>query len=118
MTDHLRRRKSAASGPHCALGEGSGRAAAWFLLLHGWNCDERSMSTLAPVLPPGAFTIAVRASYPAAQVERARGDAERLRGSGAGVAFSESDVGHKLGLECTHGLRFWLEGAQRGRIAV
>ena len=117
MTDHLRTRKSAASGLHCALGEGSGREVAWFLLLHGWNGDERSMSALAPVLPPDAFTIAVRASYPAAQVERARGDAERLRGSGAEIAFCESDVGHKLELECTRGLRFWLDGAQRGRLA-
>lgn len=41
-------------------------------------------------------------------VERARGDAERLRQAGASLTYCEADIGHKLGAECFKGLRQWL----------
>jgi phospholipase/carboxylesterase len=41
-------------------------------------------------------------------VERARSDVDRLREAGVDVQYCEADVGHKLGAECTRGLRNWL----------
>jgi phospholipase/carboxylesterase len=41
-------------------------------------------------------------------IERARQDVERLQGIGASVHYCETDVGHKLGIECTRGLKEWL----------
>jgi phospholipase/carboxylesterase len=41
-------------------------------------------------------------------IERARHDVEMLKSSGADVHFCEADVGHKLGIECTRGLKQWL----------
>ncbi len=41
-------------------------------------------------------------------IEAARGDVRRLRDAGAQVEFCESDVGHKVGVECLRGLRTWL----------
>lgn len=41
-------------------------------------------------------------------ISRARQEAELLLGLGAEVDFCETDVGHKLGLECLQGLRKWL----------
>ncbi len=41
-------------------------------------------------------------------VKRARTDVDRLRGVGVDVQYCEADVGHKLGAECTRGLRHWL----------
>jgi phospholipase/carboxylesterase len=34
---------------------------------------------------------------------------ERLRSLGAQVQYCEADVGHKAGLECARGLKFWLQ---------
>jgi phospholipase/carboxylesterase len=42
-------------------------------------------------------------------IERARRDLERLQASGADVTYCEADVGHRLGIECTRGLKRWLE---------
>jgi phospholipase/carboxylesterase len=41
-------------------------------------------------------------------VERAREDVKRLLDGAAMVHFCEADVGHKLGIECTRGLDYWL----------
>jgi phospholipase/carboxylesterase len=41
-------------------------------------------------------------------VERARKDVKRLLDGAAEVHFCEADVGHKLGIECTRGLKHWL----------
>lgn len=41
-------------------------------------------------------------------IEAARGDVRRLRDAGAQVEFCESNVGHKVGVECLRGLRTWL----------
>jgi phospholipase/carboxylesterase len=41
-------------------------------------------------------------------VERARKDVKQLRSLGAKVQYCEADVGHKLGIECVHGLDRWL----------
>jgi phospholipase/carboxylesterase len=41
-------------------------------------------------------------------VERAREDVKRLLDAAAMVHFCEADVGHKLGIECTRGLKYWL----------
>ncbi len=41
-------------------------------------------------------------------VETARGDARRLGKAGALVEFCESNVGHKVGVECLRGLKAWL----------
>ncbi len=41
-------------------------------------------------------------------IEAARGDVRRLRQAGALVEFCESDVGHKVGVECLRGLKAWL----------
>jgi predicted esterase len=41
-------------------------------------------------------------------VELARADARRLSEAGAHVEFCESDVGHKVGVECLRGLKVWL----------
>ena len=42
-------------------------------------------------------------------VERAHRDLERLKDSGVDVTYCEADVGHRLGIECTRGLKRWLE---------
>ncbi len=43
-------------------------------------------------------------------IERARQDVRRLLDAGAEVQFCEADVGHKLGIECTRGLKQWIRG--------
>ena len=43
-------------------------------------------------------------------IERARDDVARLRDVGADVDYCETDIGHKLGVECAHGLNIWLNG--------
>ncbi len=43
-------------------------------------------------------------------VERAREDVKRLLDHNVEVQYCETDVGHKLGIECTRGLRVWLRG--------
>ena len=43
-------------------------------------------------------------------VGRAREDVQRLLDARVEVHFCEADVGHKLGIECTHGLKEWLRG--------
>lgn len=212
MAPELKQRSSPGSGLEVLLREGSGADGGWFMLLHGWSGDERSMWSLEPVLPEGALAVSVRAPYPLASggfqwtsqgpvrdhtleafrpaaarlarlvdeivaeyglspetlvpvgfsqgaaaafalsiglsarpramvilagflpggtwpdlsglrlywghgvqdefvpLGRAREAVERLRGHGAEVTFCQADVGHKLGLECTRGLRSWLEG--------
>lgn len=45
-------------------------------------------------------------------IERARRDVDRLKEQGADVHFCETDVGHKLGIECTRGLKTWLRGLE------
>lgn len=42
-------------------------------------------------------------------ITRAREDAQRLSALGADIHFCESEVKHKLGLECLQGLRKWLK---------
>lgn len=42
-------------------------------------------------------------------IERAKREAEHLADMGLRVNFCETDVGHKLGLECLEGLRKWLK---------
>ncbi|NIM93969.1 MAG: hypothetical protein GTO18_09695 [Anaerolineales bacterium] len=42
-------------------------------------------------------------------ISRARLDAERLWGMGIELHFCETEVGHKLGLECMRGLRKWFQ---------
>jgi predicted esterase len=42
-------------------------------------------------------------------IEKARGDAMILRDFKADIRFCETDVGHKLGLECLDGLDGWIE---------
>jgi phospholipase/carboxylesterase len=41
-------------------------------------------------------------------VSRARQDVAILESKGASVRYCEADVGHKLGIECTRGLKRWL----------
>jgi phospholipase/carboxylesterase len=41
-------------------------------------------------------------------IERARADVTELRSVGAEVHYCESDIGHKLGVECARGLNLWL----------
>ncbi len=43
-------------------------------------------------------------------IERARSEALLLRDFGAQVRFCETDVGHKLGMECLNGLSGWMKG--------
>jgi phospholipase/carboxylesterase len=43
-------------------------------------------------------------------IERAREDVKRLLDAVAQVHFCETEVGHKLGIECTRGLKTWLRG--------
>jgi phospholipase/carboxylesterase len=43
-------------------------------------------------------------------VQRAREDVKRLLDASVEVHYCEADVGHKLGIECTRGLRRWLQG--------
>ncbi len=45
-------------------------------------------------------------------IERARGDVARLRSAGASVELCESDVGHKVSVDCLRGLRTWLVDAK------
>lgn len=42
-------------------------------------------------------------------IERARDDVSKLERLGAKVNYCEADVGHKLGIECTRGLKHWFE---------
>ncbi|HEY42660.1 MAG TPA: hypothetical protein G4O11_01630 [Anaerolineae bacterium] len=41
-------------------------------------------------------------------ITRAREDVARLRTIGAEVHYCETDIGHKLGVECARGLNLWL----------
>jgi phospholipase/carboxylesterase len=41
-------------------------------------------------------------------IERARDAVQALKRAGADVILCEADVGHKVGLECTRGLKEWL----------
>jgi phospholipase/carboxylesterase len=41
-------------------------------------------------------------------ITRAREDVARLRSVGAEVHYCETDIGHKLGVECARGLNLWL----------
>ena len=43
-------------------------------------------------------------------IERACADVKRLLDADAQVQFCETEVGHKLGIECTRGLKTWLRG--------
>ncbi len=47
-------------------------------------------------------------------IERARGDVARLRSAGVSVEFCESDVGHKVSIDCLRGLKAWLSGIEAG----
>jgi phospholipase/carboxylesterase len=40
-------------------------------------------------------------------IEHARRNADRLQASGVDVSFCEAEVGHKVGVECTRGLKTW-----------
>jgi len=42
-------------------------------------------------------------------VERAHRDLDRLTSAGVEVSYCEADVGHRLGIECTRGLKSWIE---------
>lgn len=42
-------------------------------------------------------------------IDHARSDVERLRSEGVDVSFCEAEVGHKVGVECTRGLKTWFE---------
>jgi phospholipase/carboxylesterase len=42
-------------------------------------------------------------------IERARRGSQALKDVGAQVHFCETDVGHKLGVECLNGLQGWIE---------
>lgn len=44
-------------------------------------------------------------------IARAHEDLARLQAAGAAVDFCEADVGHRLGIECTRGLKRWFERA-------
>jgi predicted esterase len=46
--------------------------------------------------------------------ERARMDVERLHKAGADVTYCEADVDHRLGIECTRGLKGWLKTLLKG----
>ncbi len=41
-------------------------------------------------------------------IGRAREDVARLQNVGVDVHYCETDIGHKLGVECAHGLNLWL----------
>ncbi len=43
-------------------------------------------------------------------IDKAREDVRRLLDAGGEVQFCEADVGHKLGIECTRGLKQWIQG--------
>ena len=43
-------------------------------------------------------------------IDRAREDVKRLLDANVEVQYCEADVGHKLGIECTRGLKAWLRG--------
>jgi phospholipase/carboxylesterase len=42
-------------------------------------------------------------------IGRARQDLDRLESAGGDITFCEADVGHRLGIECTRGLKRWIE---------
>lgn len=42
-------------------------------------------------------------------IEHARRDVDRLRAAGVDISFCEAQVGHKVGVECTRGLKTWFE---------
>ncbi len=48
-------------------------------------------------------------------VERARVDVDRLHAAGAEVTYCEADVGHRLGIECTRGLKGWFKNLPNGQ---
>jgi phospholipase/carboxylesterase len=41
-------------------------------------------------------------------ITRAREDVAKLRSVGSDVHYCETDIGHKLGVECARGLNLWL----------
>jgi predicted esterase len=80
------------------------------------GCRPAAVVSLAGFLPAGEF--AELADLPVfwghglrddrVPIERARADVARLERAGARVHLCEADVGHKVGVECMHGLRAWL----------
>ena len=42
-------------------------------------------------------------------IQHARKDVDRLAEAGLDISFCEADVGHKVGVECTRGLKTWFE---------
>jgi predicted esterase len=42
-------------------------------------------------------------------IERARQDSLKLQEIGAKIDFCETEVGHKMGVECLNGLKGWLQ---------
>lgn len=47
-------------------------------------------------------------SDPLVPIEKAREAVQTLKRAGADVLLCEAQVGHKVGLECTRGLKDWL----------
>lgn len=91
-------------------------AALSFALVEGLEKVPRAVVALAGYLPDGENTKIAQIPVfwghgvedELVPIERARKDVNTLKAMGTEIQYCEADVGHKLGIECTRGLRRWL----------
>jgi phospholipase/carboxylesterase len=96
-------------------------AALAFAVLESGRIHPRAIVCLAGFVPQGALGSldgmeifwghGIRDEL--VPIERAHRDLERLERAGAHVNFCEADVGHRLGIECTRGLKGWIQRLAR-----
>ena len=104
------------SEPFLLMGFSQGAALAFAMLNEGIEMD--AIIALAGFVPLGGLqgltSIPIFWGHgrrdDLVPIERARSDVNRLLDSGVEVHFCEAEVGHKLGIECTHGLKQWIQG--------
>lgn len=100
--------------PFLLMGFSQGAALAFAAQRAGFAAD--GIIALAGFIPAGDLTELRSAPVywghgtedQLVPIERAREDVRRLLDNGVEVHFCEANVGHKLGIECTRGLRTWI----------
>jgi phospholipase/carboxylesterase len=92
-------------------------AALSFALAAAGDLVPRGLISLAGFVPQGSLDRLQRVPVfwghgsrdELVPITRAHQDLDRLSSTGVDVTFCEADVGHRLGIECTRGLKRWIE---------
>lgn len=112
----LERKHGLIAGDTYLVGFSQGSALGFALAALG-DIQPRGLAALAAYLPDGDLRrlkgLQVFWSHgmqdDRVPILRARTDVQRLREAGALVHYCESDTGHKVGIECMHALKDWLQ---------